>query len=394
MPGSPPGVFTVPETGVYYLLIKAGGVVSDVMFDNLNLEVIDDDPPDTAWVLVWSDEFDSPEIDESKWSYDIGTGDWGWGNNEQQYYTSNSNNSFIEDGKLIIQALLQNYGGANYTSARMVTRDQGDWTYGRIEIRAKLPGGVGTWPAIWMLPTDWVYGGWPYSGEIDIMEHVGFEPNVIHGTAHTEVYNWWNGIPPPGGSIYVNGAISGFHDYTLEWDEDYLKWYVDDIHYFTYANDQDGNYATWPFDQRFHLLLNIAIGGTWGGQQGIDDSIFPVRMEVDYVRVYEASSELSSQIETNNVPLTFGLGNAYPNPFNNNVVLPISLEQPGEVHFSIYDIRGHLINSGVNRFLDRGKKNIRWNGTDQDGISVSAGTYFLRVSNKGASITKKIVYLK
>ena len=293
MPGFLPGVFMVPATGVYYLLIKSGGVLSDIMFDNLNLEVIDDDPPDTAWVLVWSDEFDSSDIDMSKWSYDVGTGDWGWGNNEQQYYTSNSNNSFIEDGKLIIQALLQNYGGANYTSARMVTKNKGDWTSGRIEVRAKLPGGVGTWPAIWMLPTDWVYGGWPYSGEIDIMEHVGFEPNVIHGTAHTEVYNWWNGIPPPGGSIYVNGATSSFHDYTLEWDENYLKWYVDDVHYFTYANDQEGNHATWPFDQHFHLLLNIAIGGTWGGQQGIDNSIFPVRLEVDYVRVYQPDETAS-----------------------------------------------------------------------------------------------------
>ena len=210
-----------------------------------------------GWVLVWSDEFSGPEIDETKWGYDIGTGDWGWGNGESQYYTNNSNNSFIENGHLVIQALLQNYGGANYTSARMVTRNQGDWTYGRIEVRAKLPGGVGTWPAIWMLPTDWVYGGWPYSGEIDIMEHVGFDPNVIHGTAHTETYNWWNGVPPPEGTIYLNGATSNFHDYSLEWDEDYLRWYVDDIHYFTYTNDQTGNYATWPFDQRFHLLLNI-----------------------------------------------------------------------------------------------------------------------------------------
>jgi beta-glucanase (GH16 family) len=117
----------------------------------------------------------------------------------------------------------------------MVTRYQGDWTYGRIEVRAKLPGGVGTWPAIWMLPTDWVYGGWPSSGEIDIMEHVGFNPNVIHGTAHTEAYNWWNGSPPPEGTIYLNGATSSFHDYALEWDKDYLKWYVDDVLYFTYA---------------------------------------------------------------------------------------------------------------------------------------------------------------
>ena len=264
---------------------------SDCANDLACLEEVD------GWVLVWSDEFTAPEIDESKWSYDIGTGDWGWGNGEAQYYTNNANNSFIENGNLVIQALLQNYGGANYTSARMVTKNQGDWKYGRIEVRAKLPGGVGTWPAIWMLPTDWIYGGWPYSGEIDIMEHVGFDPNVIHGTAHTEVYNWWNGVPPPEGTIYINSATSSFHDYTLEWDEDYLKWYVDDVHYFTYENDQGGNYATWPFDQRFHLLLNIAIGGTWGGQQGIDDSIFPVRLEVDYVRVYQPVETVSVTVD-------------------------------------------------------------------------------------------------
>ena len=392
MPGSPPGVFTVPETGVYYLLIKAGGVVSDVMFDNLNLEVIDDDPPDTAWVLVWSDEFDSPEIDESKWNYDIGTGDWGWGNNEQQYYTSNSNNSFIEDGKLIIQTLLQNYGGANYTSARMVTRDQGDWTYGRIEVRAKLPGGVGTWPAIWMLPTDWVYGGWPYSGEIDIMEHVGFEPNMIHGTAHSEVYNWWNGIPPPGGSIYVNGATSGFHDYTLEWDEDYLKWYVDDVHYFTYANDQDGNYATWPFDQRFHLLLNIAIGGTWGGQQGIDDSIFPARMEVDYVRVYEASSELSSQLET--IPNTYNLHYNYPNPFNPATTLCYFLPEQTHVTLTVYDLMGREINRLVNTTQDAGYKTIPWDGTDSYGRPVSAGLYLYQIRTSNHTSVGKMALLK
>ena len=244
---------------------------------------------DGGWVLVWSDEFNGPEIDESKWGYDIGTGDWGWGNDEAQYYTNNSNNSFIENGKLIIQALLQNYGGANYTSARMVTRNQGDWTYGRIEVRAKLPGGVGTWPAIWMLPTDWVYGGWPYSGEIDIMEHVGFNPGNIVATAHCEIYNWWNGIPPQSGELMVNDFNTEFHDYIIEWKENSIKWYVDDAHYFTYSNNNQGS-AYWPFDQDFHLLLNIAIGGTWGGQQGIDDSIFPVRLEVDYVRVYERST--------------------------------------------------------------------------------------------------------
>ena len=239
-----------------------------------------------SWQLVWSDEFNSSNIDINKWDYDIGMGDWGWGNNEEQYYTNNSNNSFIEDGKLIIQAMLQDYGGANYTSARMVTRNRGDWTYGRYVIRAKIPSGIGTWPAIWMLPTDWVYGGWPYSGEIDIMEAVGFEHGVIHANTHSETYNWNFGIPPSGGSIYIEDFNTEFHDYIIEWNENIIKWYVDDILYHSYVNNNQGT-STWPFNQDFHLLLNIAIGGTWGGQQGIDNSIFPVQMKIDFVRVYQ-----------------------------------------------------------------------------------------------------------
>ena len=153
---------------------------------------------DENWLLVWSDEFDAPDIDMTKWSYEVGTGNWGWGNGEAQYYTDNSNNSFIEDGKLIIKAIRQSYSGSDYTSARMVTKNKGDWTYGRIEVRAKLPAGTGTWPAIWMMPTDSEYGGWPDSGEIDIMEHVGFDPGAIHATCHNDTYNWYDGITPPG----------------------------------------------------------------------------------------------------------------------------------------------------------------------------------------------------
>ena len=250
----------------------------------------DENELEDNWQLVWSDEFNAPNINLSKWSYDIGTGDWGWGNNEEQYYTNNSNNSFIEDGKLIIRALLQNYGGSNYTSARMVTRNQGDWTYGRFVIRAKMPAGIGTWPAIWMLPTDYVYGGWPYSGEIDIMEAVGFENAVIHANTHCETYNWNFGIPPSGGSIVINDFNTQFHEYAIEWDENSIKWFVDNIQYHTYVNNNQG-VSSWPFDQDFHLLLNIAIGGTWGGQQGIDNSIFPVQMEVDYVRVYQREED-------------------------------------------------------------------------------------------------------
>ena len=240
---------------------------------------------DENWLLVWSDEFDAPDIDMTKWSYEVGTGNWGWGNGEAQYYTDNSNNSFIEDGKLIIKAIRQWYSGSDYTSARMVTRNKGDWTYGRIEVRAKLPAGTGTWPAIWMMPTDSEYGGWPDSGEIDIMEHVGFDPGAIHATCHNDTYNWYDGIPPPGGELNVNDFDENFHTYTLEWTESSLKWFVDETLYYTYSNTS--SWSTWPYNYDFFIILNIAIGGTWGGQQGIDDGIFPVQMEVEYVRVYQ-----------------------------------------------------------------------------------------------------------
>ena len=345
------------------------------------------------YTLVWSYEFDSSDIDLNKWSYDIGTGNWGWGNGEAQYYTSNTSNSFIEDGKLIIQAILQNYGGSNYTSARMVTKNKGDWKYGKFEIRAKLPSGIGTWPAIWMLPTENIYGGWPKSGEIDIMEHVGFDPGNIHGTAHTDFYNWFDGNPPPGSSMIVSDYNSDFHNYILEWTENSLAWFVDGNQYFMYTNNNQG-WSMWPFDQDFHLLLNIAIGGTWGGEQGIDDSIFPLRLEVDYVRVYQAVSQLSSQIEKNNVPIKLDFGNAYPNPFNQNVRFPIKMARSGIIKYTIFDIMGRVIFKQINRYNHGGKKVFYWNGTSQDGRLVASGTYYIKIENKDISKTNKIIYLK
>jgi beta-glucanase (GH16 family) len=307
--------------------------------------------------LVWSDEFDAPDIDMTKWSYDVGTGNWGWGNGEAQYYTDNSTNSFIEDGKLIIKAIHQYYAGSNYTSARMVTRNKGDWTYGRIEVRAKLPAGTGTWPAIWLLPTDWVYGGWPDSGEIDIMEAVGHQPGVIHGTAHTDHYNWFDGIPPPGGQITVNDNNTQFHDYVLVWTENSLKWYVDDTHYYTYSNNNQG-WSYWPFDQDFHLLLNIAIGGTWGGQQGIDDSIFPVQMEVEYVRVYQ--------------------GGDGPDPDNSEVTFLVDMHNEQIDESGVYVSGGDVQLAGPSGILmsDSDNDNI-WSVT----IPLEPGTYTYKFRN-------------
>src|SRR5689334_11617702 len=149
--------------------------------------------PMVAQKLVWSDEFNTPgSPDNSKWSYDLGDGCpnvCGWGNNELEYYTNDPKNVRIENGNLVIEAVKESKGGKEFTSTRIVSKFKGDWLYGRIEIRAKLPKGRGTWPAIWMLSTDWKYGGWPESGEIDIMEHVGYDPGVIHGTLHSDKYN-------------------------------------------------------------------------------------------------------------------------------------------------------------------------------------------------------------
>ncbi len=209
--------------------------------------------------LIWADEFEADGApDAQKWDYDLGGG--GWGNNELQTYTNKRTNSWVKDGCLYLKALKTD---GNWTSARLVTRGKGDWLYGRIEVRAKLPMGKGTWPAIWMLPTDWKYGGWPASGEIDIMEHVGYDLGVVHGTIHTEAYNHSIGTQK-GASIDVEDAMANFHVYAIEWDEDLIRWYVDDVLYFSFNNEHRTN-KEWPFDHRFHLLLNITVGGNWGG---------------------------------------------------------------------------------------------------------------------------------
>ena len=236
------------------------------------------------WKLVWSDEFDYTGLPDSrKWSYDVGGN--GWGNRESQYYTNaRLENARVENGKLIIEARRERFLGNDYTSARLITKGKGDWTYGRIEVRAKIPRGTGTWAAIWMLAsTDPLR--WPDDGEIDIMEHVGFDPNVIHGTIHTKLYNGMLGTQR-GDKVRINTAQDEFHNYIIDWDINRIEWYVDGNKYFTYGNI-NSNKDTYPFMSNFHLLLNIAIGGAWGGQRGIDDTIFPQKMEIEYVRVYQ-----------------------------------------------------------------------------------------------------------
>jgi len=245
---------------------------------------------ETSYELVWSDEFDYQGLpDADKWSYDVGDGCplvCGWGNRELEYYTrALESNARVKEGSLIIEAHKQRFINKDYTSARLVSKGKGDWKYGKIEVRAKNPTGKGTWPAIWMLPTDNEYGTWPKSGEIDIMEHVGYEPEKIYGTVHTSTYNHMIGTQK-GGEKDILDSESAFHKYGILWTEDKIDFMIDDEIYFTFDNDHTDSNA-WPFDQRFHLIMNIAVGGNWGGKFGIDDNIWPQRMEVDYVRVYQ-----------------------------------------------------------------------------------------------------------
>lgn len=228
---------------------------------------------------AWADEFNTDGApDATKWSYDIGGN--GWGNNELQTYTNGLNDS-ISSGTLKIVARKVEFSNT-YTSARMVTKNKADWLYGRIEVKARRPKGRGTWPAIWMLPTDNAYGGWPNSGEIDIMEHVGYDLNNVHFTLHAQAFYGANG---KGTGKYIGGATDDFHLYRLDWAPYGIRGYYDNEKVFEYMNPNGGS-STWPYDKKFHLLMNIAVGGNWGGAQGVDDTIFPATMEIDYVRVY------------------------------------------------------------------------------------------------------------
>lgn len=233
---------------------------------------------------TWSDEFTNTGAPlTGNWDYD--TGGTGWGNNELEYYTNTTNNASVANGILSITGKKEDYEGKKYTSARLVTRGKLDVLYGRFEIKAKLPTGKGTWPAIWMLPTDRAYGDWPKSGEIDIMEHVGYDQNVVHFTIHTEAYNFKINTQKSATKT-IETASTSFHIYRVDWTPYAIRGYYDDSKVFEFTNEGNG-FKTWPFDKRFHLLLNLAVGGDWGGAQGVDESIFPQKMEVDYVRYYK-----------------------------------------------------------------------------------------------------------
>ncbi len=250
--------------------------------------------PLPGWTLVWSDEFNTPGLPNSrKWAYDTERNRAGWYNNELQYYANaRLENSRVENGSLFITArnerliTASDYGNQNYTSARLITRGLASWTYGFWEIRAKLPCGLGTWPAIWLLGSG---GRWPDDGEIDILEQKGFsaaEKQQILGTVHTKAYNWSSGTlgVAKGASTSLPNACTAFNNYQMRWDEDRIVIGVNGVEYFEFVNPKNDDVKQWPFNAPQYLILNLAMGGDLGG--AVNTTQLPASMEVDYVRVY------------------------------------------------------------------------------------------------------------
>ncbi len=254
--------------------------------------------PPAGYELVFAEEFDEGEMpDADKWVYDTERNAQGWYNNELQYYAATRpENARIENGSLIIEARKEDlsgdgepadFGGQDYTSARLISAGEG-WTFGFYEVRAKLPCQRGTWPAIWMLPSD-PEVEWPDGGEIDIMEHVGYDPGVIHHSVHTRAFNFNRGTQRTT-SFKLETACERYHRYQLLWTPENLVFAVDDAPRFLFQKRRSDR-ARWPFDEPMQLILNVAIGGDWGGRHGVDDEALPARMEIDHVRIYQLAEE-------------------------------------------------------------------------------------------------------
>lgn len=404
-------------------------------------------PAQNTWELVWSDEFDAPAIDTGKWSWEVNA--TGGGNNELQFYTSRTENSYIQDGRLVIKAIKENYTAVDptdgetktrdYTSARLRTLNKGDWKYGRFEIRAKTPSGQGLWPAIWMLPTDWVYGGWAASGEIDIMEFRGDMPTTLFSTIHYG--GEWPNNSHSGAETTVPDLSQDFHTYAIEWSEGLIRWYFDgqQVHQTSDWNSEGEPYPA-PFDQRFHLLLNVAVGGNFLPNPPPNPDYFPQIFEIEYVRVYQlnqdaqtpwngAAPTLPARIEAEHYDLggdqvaysdttTDNIGEAFRNDesvdiedsndtdgiysvgwFTSGEWIEYTVEVPAPGTAS-FDMRYASNNDGLSAEITLRKPGevtaaqlaesmpgtddwYNWENADFGTAELDAGTYILRVTNRG-----------
>lgn len=263
-------VFTASGTKTYPIIVSAYNAAGQFVSSTTSITI------NVSRKLLWSDEFDADGApNTSKWGYNTGTGD-GWGNNELEYYTTRPENVIISNGTLKIKAIKEEYMGSHYTSTRMLTKGKFSFKYGRAEVRAKLPVGGGTWPAFWMLGDNIDTAGWPLCGEVDILESVGNNPNVNHSSLHSPGRS---GNTPDTAITTVPNSATEFHVYAADWTAESIKFYVDDKLFYTYANS-----STTPFNQNFFLILNLAMGGNFGGT--IDPNFTSAIFEVDYVRVY------------------------------------------------------------------------------------------------------------
>ncbi|MEA3462883.1 MAG: family 16 glycosylhydrolase [Bacteroidota bacterium] len=340
-----------------------------------------------SWRLVWADEFDGDTLNTNKWSYMIGDGTEygipGWGNNELQYYQEE--NVSVGDGVMTITAKRENVETSQFTSGRIRTIDMGDWTYGRFEFRAKMPVGKGLWAAIWMLPTDENYGGWAASGEIDIMEYLGDDTTKVYGTIH------YGGQWPENehrGTDYVTDDTAfhkAFHTFALEWEEGKLRWYVDGE---LFQNLGTGMWYSSaadfpaPFNRRFHLLINLAVGGNWPGDPDANTH-FPQRLVVDYVRVYQDGvsglNEESAELE---------LGQNHPNPFDDLSEISFSLISEEEVLLEVYDSTGRKVRTLADKSFGPGTHKVAVEARD-----LEPGIYSYRLQTGSSSSVKQMLIL-
>ncbi|KRD10861.1 glycoside hydrolase [Flavobacterium sp. Root901] len=262
--------FTASGTKTYSIIVSAYSASGQFISSTSSINIY------VARKVLWSDEFDVDGApNTSKWGYNTGTGD-GWGNNELEYYTTRPENVIISNGTLKIKAIKEEYMGSHYTSTRMLTKGKFSFKYGRAEVRAKLPVGGGTWPAFWMLGDNIDTAGWPLCGEVDILESVGNNPDVNHSSLHSPGRS---GNTPDTKTVTVPNSATEFHIYAAEWSAESIKFYVDDNLFYTYVNS-----ASTPFNQNFFLILNLAMGGNFGG--AVDPNFTSATFEVDYVRVY------------------------------------------------------------------------------------------------------------
>ncbi|MEI8271115.1 MAG: family 16 glycosylhydrolase [Paludibacter sp.] len=314
-----------------------------------------------GYSLVYADEFDGTTLDLTKWNIQVGYA----ANQEQEYYTDGTNNIRVENGNLIITAKKENYVlDRNYSSGRIYSKSKGFIKYGKVEARISVPAGKGTWPAFWMMPQSSVYGSWPKSGEIDIMEHIGSNPTMTSHAVHTALKNgtignnWF-------AKVYQANMENNFHIYSIQWDPDQILFYVDNVNTGTLYRNFTDTSTGWPFDQYFYVILNLAIGGTMGGT--VDDTIFnnPVEMMVDYVHLYQLNTAVN---ELQDVNLQ-----VYPTKFSD--VINVKTDTPTSVK---------LFNSLGKEILQKditGDETLKTN-------QLASGIYFLKTDNKTFKLIK------